>query len=203
MTKTTINFENCTLLNEVRELAITNLKKVDDPEFVKAFTKAYNTNRCNQVSKYGKYSRKADVTASGYLKIAKWVKAVTEIKGIKVKVAFKLGGVNLSGDTKPIRDLLKSAGFSWNHKTSEWYNQFGVMAKLPAVPEAVELPKPEPKAEAKPKTKAKKGEKKLADSVKVDDPAVKVFIFEENKAKVKAKRERKVKAVKAMRGETA
>ena len=164
---TTEYFATAKNLPQVREVAVLNLDKIEDPDFIKAFIKAYNANRDKQVSKYGNYKAKASVTANGYLKICHVIKSLTEIKvgrrKIKLNIMFKMGGINLSGETKLIRDVLKALGFRWNHVTEEWYNSFAVMPKIPTIPESVK-----PVLEATQPSVKKTGKPKLAKARKLE-----------------------------------
>ena len=180
-------FENVKNLPDVREVLILNLDKLDDEGFIKAFKKAYNANRDKMVSKYGAYRAKCAVTPDGYIKIARAIKAITEIKvgrrKIKINVTFKLGGINLSGETKAIREVLRSNGFmKWNHTTAEWYNNFNVMPKIPTIPEKVE-----PVLEATQEPVKKSGKPKLAKARKVEGKEAEA-IMAEYKAKVAVRR---------------
>ena len=180
-------FENVKNLPEVREVLIRNLDKIDNADFIKAFTKAYNANRDKMVSKYGAYKARCAVTPNGYIKIAKAIKAITEIKvgrrKIKINVEFKLGGINLSGETKAIRKILGADHFmKWNPKTEEWYNSFTVMPKIPTIPESVK-----PVLEATQKPVKKSGKPKLAKAKKIEGKEAEA-IMAEFKAKVSARK---------------
>ena len=220
---TTEYFGAVKTVQDVRGVIIGNLNKLDDPGFIKEFKKAYNAHRSDQQGKYGRYQSKAAVTADGYIKIATAIHALTQIKvgrsKIKLTVAFKLGGVNLSGDTKLIRGELKAMGFRWNPKTLEWYNSFATMPTIPEIPKSVktetvkskkaETEKPnkgEPTKEKaeKPKTestKVAKADPKQPETRKTGKPTLaKPRKLEgDEKEKAMAEFNEKVAAVRAMR----
>lgn len=154
MTKKVNLFETAKTLQDVRGILILNLDKLDNKAFIKDFRTAYTALRSKQEGKYGPYTQQAEVDADGYIKIATTIRDLTRIRvgrsKIKLGVAFKLGGVNLSGDTKLIRDILKTMGFRWNPKTLEWYNSFTTMPTIPDIPKSVKAEPVKPKAE-KPK----------------------------------------------------
>ena len=206
-TKTTEYFATVKTLNDVHEIVVNNLDKLEDADFLKQYKKAYNAHREDRVGKYGRYTTKAKVTADGFIKAVKAIKAITDIRvgsrAIKLDISFVKGGINLHGETKLIKSTLKEMGLSWNPKTECWYGAFyDTLPNFVAIPERV---KAETKTAGTRKTNtkvvdfaAKKAAKdKPAVTADNDKTDVKVGIsghanltkaFEERAEKVRARR---------------
>ena len=135
-------FEGVTYLQDARRILVNNLEKLNNKKFVEEFIEVYNAHICIQTGQYGAYEKKAEVTAEQYLEIARFIKALTDIRigraKIHLGISFKKGGINIHGDTMIIRSILKDAKFKWNPGTQEWYNVFRVMVELPEVPAVIE-----------------------------------------------------------------
>jgi hypothetical protein len=52
-------------------------------------------------------------------KLADAVKSIAHLSGIRVELTGCW--IWVSGDTKPVKDDLKAAGFKWAHKKGQWY----------------------------------------------------------------------------------
>lgn len=199
-------FEGVTYLQDVRNIAVNNLEKLNSKKFVKDFIEAYNAHICDQSGPYGAYNKRADTSAERYLEILRFVKALTDIKigrgKIHLGISFKKGGINIHGDTLAIRHLVKAAKFKWNRGTQEWYSTDATMTiELPEVPNNIE-DKQDSKEEKPVRTKnikadkdtVKKAKEKKSVSVKAEEknrkPAAKTAKANivETEAKIKANR---------------
>lgn len=207
-------FTNVETLNDVRATLVNNMDKIEDAEFLAKFEKFYNKYRSVREGKYGRYNGKCLVTAKQYIKAVRAVRDLTKIRlvgedktvPIKLTVRFHMGGINLKGDTKIIREVLLALKYKWNPKTEEWYNGYSVMTPIVAIPETItvktqkakkaKVTVPGPKATQPPVKKT--GKPKLAEPRKLTGKEAEKAMAE-FKARKQVKKERRERIQKTTR----
>lgn len=217
-------FEKVNTIQGVHETVIKNLKLIGNSEFLEQYYSAYEKNKTHQIGQYGKYEKEIGTSADEFIDGIKRLLALENIRiyengkrlpDVKLSIRYSVRpyGVNVSGDTKLVREYLRGMKYRWNSSTCEWWHAFKVAPEVVELPKSLKLTKPveveKPKAEKKTKViklsekkqeKVKKAEKpKLEKPVAITDPKEKARIFAENKEKIKARKESRDRNAKTTR----
>lgn len=175
-TTTTEYFTGIKYLQDVHATVIKHKDRIDDPVFQAEYYAAYSAHQDKQIGKFGPYTKATEVTADEFLGAIRTLLALEKVRvyrggkrdkdvTLNIRYSVRPYGVNVSGDTRLVKNELKAMGFRWNASTLEWWNAFKVAPALPELPKAVKVkqakaePVKEPtvaKAKAKAKVKAKK-----------------------------------------------
>lgn len=178
-------FENVHYLQDVMAVVVANKDKLSDGEFLKQYGFAWDLYKDKQIGKHGKYIKEAEITSIQFMEA---IKVLCELEKVRVyrggkrdkdvtlniRYSVKPYGVNVSGDTKLVKDELKTMGFRWNNVTKEWWNTFKSPPTIPELPKSVKVDTEPEKPKKVKKTQTQTAEKpKAAKGPKATQPPVK------------------------------